>query len=113
MPSSCYTFSNHLHLLWGHMAEACNYHINILVRCQLRLNHVFPHSCDDVLHLHHRGGGVLTALSLLISQALDLLGRSGELATVEHIIGALTGTAASTTEEHLQLGLVQDCPTSA
>lgn len=101
-------FLRSLPLLWGHTAEACDDHRNILVRRQLRLNHVFPHSCDDVLHLDHCCSGILTALSFLISQALNLLGRIGELAMIEHIIKGLTGTAASIAEEHLQLGLAQN-----
>ena len=108
MPSTCYTFSNQFRVLMGHTAEACDCHRNILVRRQLRLNHVFPHSCDDVLHLHHCCSGVLTALSFLISQALDLLGRTGELASIEHTTRDLTGTSASITEEHLQLRPAQD-----
>ena len=66
-------------------AQDGDHHSNILVGRQLRLNHVFPHSCDDVLHLHHCCRGVLTALSFFISQALDLPGTTGELATVEHM----------------------------
>ena len=26
MPSTCYTFFDRSHLLWGHTAEACGYH---------------------------------------------------------------------------------------
>ena len=101
-------FLRSLPLLWGHTAEACDDHRNVLVRRQLRLNHVFPHSCNDVLHLHHCCSGVLAALSFLVSQASDLLGRTGQLATSEHVIGGLAGTAVTITEEHLQLGLAQD-----